>query len=60
MKKLPADPMLAHQRFMDAFCQDLLAGDYAAPRAKAVCEVSRQTQSTRDGSEPNKPLPVNQ
>jgi hypothetical protein len=34
--------MAKHARFMAAFCDDLLAGDYRAPRAKAVCEISHQ------------------
>lgn len=42
MKSIPTDPMRQHDRFMSAFCDDLLAGDYHAPRAKAVCEISRQ------------------
>jgi hypothetical protein len=47
VKSLPADPMGQHARFMAAFCDDLLAGDYTAPRAKAVCEISRQVNQRR-------------
>lgn len=48
MKPLPTDAMAKHARFMAAFCDDLLAGDYHAPRANAVCEISKQfTRETR-------------
>lgn len=50
MKPIPTDPMAQYARFMAAFCDDLIAGDYTAPRAKAVCEISRQQ---RDGGSAN-------
>lgn len=48
MRQFPTEPMAQHARFMEAFCQDLLAGDYKAPRAKAVCEISRQLRETAE------------
>jgi hypothetical protein len=51
MKPIPTDPMAQHNRLMQAFNDDLLAGDYHAPRAKAVCEISKQT---REAALPNK------
>jgi hypothetical protein len=42
MKPVPTHPVTQHARFMSAFCEDLLARDYHAPRAKAVCEISKQ------------------
>jgi hypothetical protein len=48
MRNWPTDPMREHAQFMSAFCEDLLAGDYHAPRAKAVAEISRQINRGTD------------
>lgn len=48
MKAIPEDPMRQHQRFMQAFTDDLLARDYDCPRMKAVCEIVRQTRKEGD------------
>ncbi len=34
--------MAQHELSIEAFCADLLAGDYHAPRMKAVWEISHQ------------------
>jgi len=47
VREIPSDPMKEHARFMQAFCEDLLARDYHAPRAKAVVEITRQTKGGR-------------
>ena len=47
MRPVPTDPMQQHARMISAFCDDLMAGDYSAPRAKAVLEISKQ--STKEG-----------
>lgn len=46
MKPLPTDPMALHNRFVDAFCRDLLSPEFrrdgATPQADAVVEIARQ------------------
>ena len=49
MKQIPADPVQQHARMISAFCDDLMAGDYSAPRTKAAVEISKQTRE-RGGS----------
>jgi hypothetical protein len=58
MDSFPTNPMAQHDRFWSAFCDDYLAGDYHAPRAKAVAQIAKQL-NTRDGSAVQKTAPSN-
>jgi hypothetical protein len=58
MNPIPSDPMRAHARMINAFCEDLLDrclnGGQGTPRTDAVCEINRQMRDTREAGEPNK------
>jgi hypothetical protein len=51
MKTIPTRPLAQYQRLMDAFCDDLMARDYGAPRTKAVVEIARQIKEAPRGNE---------
>ena len=44
MNPIPLEPIQKHNRMIDAFCQDLMNGDYHAPRARIVREIARQSK----------------
>lgn len=53
MKNWPTDPIAQHNRFISAFCEDLMSicleGKQGTPRTDRVCEINRQVNSsTRD------------